>query len=109
LLAALAPLAASTPRGVKRFLNAYRVARAGSSARRPAIALMLAVGQSANEDAAAAMDRLLLRQDRLLSDPDGPPALVAAVRAARAASGDGLTIADALAAREVAQRYQLLV
>jgi len=47
--------------------------------------------------------------DRVLADPEGPPALVAAVRAARAASGEALTNAETIAARNVAQRYQLFV
>ena len=42
LLTALAPLAAHSPRGAKRFLNAYRLARC-SSAPRPVVALMQAV------------------------------------------------------------------
>jgi hypothetical protein len=106
LLGALAPLAASTPRGVKRFLNAYRVARV-APAPRPALALMLALGQSGDGDAAAGMDLLLTGQDGALADPPGPPALVAALRATRAANGGALTIAETIAAREVARRYQL--
>ncbi|WP_158815823.1 hypothetical protein [Methylocapsa sp. S129] len=106
LLAALAPLAASTPRSVKRYLNAYRVARL-APASRPALALMLALGQSRDSEAVAGMDLLLTAQDGTLADPPGPPALVAAVRSMRAASGDAVTIAEALAAREVARRYQL--
>jgi hypothetical protein len=106
LLGALAPLAASTPRGVKRYLNAYRVARV-TSAPRSALALMLALGQSGDGEAAAGMDLLLTAQDGALADPPGPPALVAAVRATRAANGGALTIAETVAAREVARRYQL--
>jgi len=106
LLSALAPLAAATPRGVKRYLNAYRVARV-AKARRPALALMLALGQSRDEEAAAAMDALLAGQERLLPDPVGPPALVAALRATRAADNEALTIAELVAARDVARRYQL--
>jgi hypothetical protein len=109
LLSALAPLAASTPRGVKRYLNAYRIARTAKAISRPALALMLAVGQSGGDEAGSAMDRLLAGPDRVLADPDGPPALVAAVRAARAASGEALTNAETIAARAVAQRYQLFV
>lgn len=109
LLSALAPLAASTPRGVKRYLNAYRVARVAKTTSRPALALMLAVGQSGADEAAAGMDRLLAGPDRVLADPEGPPALVAAVRAARAASGEAMTNAETIAARAVAQRYQLFV
>jgi hypothetical protein len=109
LLTALAPLAASTPRGVKRYLNAYRIARAAKAAPRPALALMLALGQSNDEEACAAMKRLMATQDRLVGDPEGPPALVAALRATRAAGGDVLTTADAVSAKNVAERYQLFV
>lgn len=106
LLAALAPMAANTPRGVKRFLNAYRVARV-FAVRRPALALMLALGQGEDDQASAGMDRLLAGQDGMLAEPAGPPSLVAAVRATHAANGGALTIADALAARDIARRHQL--
>jgi len=107
LLAALSPLAAGTPRGVKRFLNAYRLARV-AKASRPALALMLALGQSGDDEAMAGMDPLLAAKEGLLADPDGPPALLAAVRAARTASEGVLTVSDAIAARDLARRYQLL-
>jgi hypothetical protein len=107
LLGALAPLAAATPRGVKRFLNAYRVARTGR-AHRPALALMLALGQSGDREAVAALETLLNSQDGILREPEGPPALAAAVRAARAASGGDFSIAEAVAARDAARRYQLI-
>jgi hypothetical protein len=106
LLGVLAPLAANTPRGVKRFLNAYRVARTAAAAQRPALALMLALGQSGDEEAAAAMDLLLAARTGMLGDPPGPPALAAAVRSTRAASDGSLTIAEAIVARDVARRYQ---
>jgi hypothetical protein len=106
LLAALAPLAADTPRGVKRYLNAYRVARVAPSPR-SALALMLALGQSGDDEATAGIDLLLTAQDGALADPAGPPALIAAVRATRAANGGALTVAETIAAREIARRYQL--
>jgi len=107
LIAALAPLAAGTPRGVKRFLNAYRLARVAKTSR-PALALMLALGQSGDAEAVAGVDQLLATKEGLLADPAAPPALVAAVRATRASSEGVLTVADAIAARDVARRYQLL-
>jgi hypothetical protein len=106
LLSALAGLAADTPRGVKRYLNAYRVAR-GGEANRPALALMLALDQSGDGDAVAGMDSLLTASDGALAEPPGPPALVAGVRATRAASGGELTVVEAIAAKEVARRYRL--
>ena len=78
-----------------------------AKARRPALALMLALGQSRDAEAAVAMDVLLAAPDRLLADPIGPPSLVAAVRATRAADNEALTVAELIAAREVARRYQL--
>ena len=72
-------------------------------ARRPALALMLALGQSRDEEAVAAMDLLLTAQERLLADPPGPPALVAAVRATRAASEEALSVAELIAAPETSR------
>jgi len=106
LLAALAPMAASTPRGVKRYLNTYRMARM-APAQRPALALMLALGQSANDRFAAAMEAILSAEEGTLDDPAGPPDLIAAVRATSAANGGSLTVAETIAAREIARRYQL--
>ncbi len=106
LLTAIAPLAANTPRGVKRFLNAYRIARL-SKAPRPAIALMLAVKQSGDGAANSAMSAALSSALADLPDPAGPPALVEATRAARAANDGVISISDARAAWDVARRYAL--
>jgi hypothetical protein len=106
LLGALAPLAAATPRDAKRFLNAYRLARGGTT-HRPALALMLAVAQSGDKAAVAGMDLLLAAQEGTLAEPPGPPALLDAVRATRAASGGAITLAEAIAARRLAARHQL--
>jgi hypothetical protein len=107
LLAELAPLAATTPRGVKRFLNAYRVARTGK-ANRSALALMLALGQSGDREALAAIEERLVAPEGEFAAPDSPFALSAAVRAAAKANGGGLTAADVVAARAVARRFQLV-
>ncbi len=106
LLTAIAPVAAGTPRGVKRFLNAYRIARL-SKAPRPAIALMLAVKLGGDGAANAAMNAALLSALADLPDPAGPPALVAAAQAARAANGGAISVADARAAWDIARRYAL--
>jgi hypothetical protein len=106
LLTAIAPLAANTPRGVKRFLNAYRIARL-SKAPRPAIALMLAVKQSGDGAANSAMSAALAGALADLPDPDRPPALTQATQAARAANGGAISIAQARAAWEIARRYAL--
>jgi hypothetical protein len=106
LLAALAPLAGETPRAVKRFLNACRVART-ASAPRPAVALMLATRLGGDRAALAAMRQALEGFGHELPDPPGPPALVVATQAARAANDGVMTLADARAAWETARRYSL--
>ena len=106
LFAALAPLAGETPRAVKRFVNACRVART-SAAPRPAVALMLATRLGGDRAALAAMRQALDGFAHELLDPSGPPALVVATQAARAANDGVITLADARAAWEAARRYSL--
>jgi hypothetical protein len=105
LLAALAPLAAHSPRDAKRFLNAYRLARC-SNAPRPVIALMLAAAFADDNAQAALRDRLAYGSGEL-TDINGPTALIEAIRAARAANNGSISIDDARAAAEVARRYAL--
>jgi hypothetical protein len=105
LLAALAPLAAHSPRDAKRFLNAYRLARCSKSPR-AIVALMQAVA-FADDDAQAAMLARLANGSGELTDINGPPALVEAVKAARAANNGAISIADARDAAETALRYAL--
>jgi hypothetical protein len=106
VLTAIAPLAASTPRAVKRFLNVYRLARVGV-ANRAALALALAAEQSEDGEARAALDRLLTEAgEGPLDDPAGPPALLAALRASRALHLGVITGADMRSATAVAKRYQ---
>jgi hypothetical protein len=107
VLTAIAPLAASTPRAVKRFLNVYRLARIGV-ANRAALALALAAEQSEDGEARAALDRLLAEAgEGPLDDPAGPPALLAALRASRALHLGVITGADMRSATAAAKRYQL--
>jgi len=106
LFAALATLAGETPRAVKRFVNACRVAR-GSAAPRPAVALMLATRLGGDRAAIAAMRQALDGVAHDLLDPAGPPALVVAIQAARAANDGVIALADARAAWEIARRYSL--
>ena len=107
LLAALAPLAAHSPRDAKRFLNAYRLARCSKSPR-AVTALMQAVA-FADDDAQAAMLERLANGSGELTDINGPPALVEAVKAARAANNGPISIEDARDAAETALRYALPV
>ena len=109
LLAALAPLAAHSPRDAKRLLNAYRLARC-SNLPRPAIALMLAVALANDETQAIVRDKLAQGYDLTDIGISGPLPLINAVRAVRAASGGGgVSQDDARAAFEIARRYTLLV
>ena len=105
LLAALAPLAAHSPRDAKRFLNAYRLARCSNSPR-PVTALMQAVA-FADDDAQAAMLERLADGSGELTEIKGPPALVEAVKAARVANNGPISIDEARAAAETALRYAL--
>ena len=107
LLAALAPLAADSPRDAKRFLNAYRLARC-SDLPRPVVALMQAVA-FADDDAQAAMRDRLAKGSGELSDVGGPAELVEALKAARAANNGPISIDEARAAAEIAGRYALPV
>jgi KAP family P-loop domain len=105
LLSALAPLAAHSPRDAKRFLNAYRLARCSKSPR-PVMALMQAVA-FAGDDVQAAMLERLANGSGELTEVNGPPALVAAVKAARTANNGSISIEDARDAAETALRYAL--
>ena len=103
LLAALAPLAAHSPRDAKRFLNAYRLARCSGSPR-PVMALMQAAAFADDDTQAALRDRLAYASGEL-TDIGGPLALTEAIRAARAANNGSISIEDARAAAETARRY----
>jgi hypothetical protein len=105
LLAALAPLAADSPRDAKRFLNAYRLARCSGSPR-PVMALMQAVA-FADDDVQAAMRDRLARGSGELGDVSGPAGLVEAVKAARAANNGPISIDEARAAALTADRYAM--
>ena len=105
LLTALAPLAAHSPRGAKRFLNAYRLARC-SNAPRPVLALMQAI-VFADDDARAAMLSRLSGGSGELGDVEGPNSLINAVKIARAANNGEISVADARVCLDIARRYAL--
>jgi hypothetical protein len=108
LLTTLASILEPTPRALKRFHNAYRLARV-SGAPRPLIALILAALQSPDAELAVRLrDAMRVQGDRF-EDPAGPPTLVAATKAARATHGGPIAKADALAAWDAARRYTLAV
>jgi hypothetical protein len=104
LLTALAALTDGTPRALKRFHNAYRLARV-AKAPRAVVALCLAALQSPNPSLAASLREALLADGHAFEDPAGPPDLVAAARTARASEGKPISKADALAAWDAARRY----
>jgi hypothetical protein len=105
LLTALAPLAAHSPRGAKRFLNAYRLARC-SNAPRPVLALMQAIA-FADDDVRAAMLSRLSSGSGELGDVEGPNSLINAVKSARAANNGEISVADARVCLDIAGRYAL--
>jgi hypothetical protein len=105
LLATLAPLAAHSPRDAKRFLNAYRLARCSNSPR-PVMALMQAAA-FADDNAQTALRDRLVNGSGELADINGPPALIEAIKAARAANSGPISIEEARIAAEIADRYAL--
>jgi hypothetical protein len=107
LLAALAPLAARSPRDAKRFLNAYRLARCSTSPR--AVMALMQAAAFADDNAQAAMLERLAHGSGELTEINAPPALAEAVKAARAANNGSISVEDARNAAEVALRYALPV
>jgi KAP family P-loop domain len=108
LLTALAPLAAATPRGAKRYINIYRLARVGASSR-AALAVALAVTHGGDREMQSSLERLVSENpDGALPEPLGPHALVDALRAARASGLGTLRSADLLEAQAIARRFQLV-
>jgi hypothetical protein len=106
VLTAVAPLAATTPRAIKRFLNAYHLARP-NAANKAALAIALALEHSDDDQARAALEQFLAEAgDGPLGDPAGAPALLAALRASRAAGLSAVTAADLRNAMVLVKRYQ---
>ena len=104
LLTALAPLVEASPRALKRFHNAYRLARL-AKAPRPMVALALAALQSADPGVADGLREAIRAEGDRFDDPQGPDRLIAATRAARAALKEPVSKVDALAAWDAARRY----
>jgi KAP family P-loop domain len=82
LLGALAPLAGSSPRAVKRFVNLYRIARAQVPDHKGALALMLALEQGGTGSEVAAVREGLAdgESGADLAFPRGTPRLFAALQ-----------------------------
>jgi len=104
LLSALAPLAGATPRALKAFGNAYRLARANFNGHRAALALMLAVERGATVQERAAV------AEALQADASQPLAAMASrlqpfVEAAQAAAKGALNVGEARVARVAAAKF----
>ncbi len=104
LLSALAGLAGPAPRGVKRFVNLYALARLRDEGRSGPLALMLALAQGGTSDEKAAVATALAGRDQA-SSFDLPTAglrLRGALAAAVAADGPFNVAEAARAARQAA-------
>ncbi|HYP56726.1 MAG TPA: P-loop NTPase fold protein, partial [Beijerinckia sp.] len=89
LLVDLAPLAGSSPRAVKRFVNLYRILRVAAGSHKGALALLLALDAGGTREEIAAMNTGLLGPHAAsdLDLPAGGPRLAAALAAAQRAQG----------------------
>jgi hypothetical protein len=99
LLATLAPLAGTSPRAIKRFVNLYRLVRLGGDGPKGALALMLALDQGGTAQERQAVEEAMRGGD--LSAPleprDATPRLRGALDAVEALDGR-LSKADVAAA-----------
>ncbi|VVB43342.1 hypothetical protein RHAL1_00676 [Beijerinckiaceae bacterium RH AL1] len=100
-LAAMAALAGPSPRGIKRFVNLYTLARLGSDGHPGALALMLALAQGGTSEERAAVAGAFAGRDpaAAFDVPGASPRLRAALAAASAAGGPFNLAAAAQAAR----------
>ncbi len=107
MLAALAPIAADSPRGVKRFVNLYKLARARGGDPY-ALALMLALDCGGAPGELNAMGAAMDADDpaREITVNPGEARLANALAAVNGARGKPLTIAEAQVAWNVARDYR---
>jgi hypothetical protein len=108
LLAALAPLAGPSPRGVKRFVNLYRLARLDSPDDLAPLALMLALDAGGTSDEIAAVEGSLAGADErapFILQQSAGTRLAAALSAAEQAEGKKLTLGSMRRARDVARTW----
>lgn len=108
LLTELAPFAAQSPRGVKRFVNLYRLARLESQDGRPLLAFMLALDQGGSGSDRAVVAEVLARGpgDADFALVQGSEALRSALDCVCAAQGRR-TVEAARRAAALAQIYSL--
>jgi hypothetical protein len=108
LLGALAPLAGPSPRGIKRFVNLYRLARLDAPDDLAALAFILALDTGGTADEIAAMDASLTGSDErapLTLSPSAGSRLTAALAAAEQVEGKRMTLAVIRRARQVAATW----
>jgi hypothetical protein len=108
LLAALAPLAGPSPRGVKRFVNLYRLARLDAPDDLAPLAFMLALDAGGTSDEIAAVEGSLAGADErapFILQQSAGTRLAAALSAAEQAEGKKLTQGSMRRARDAARTW----
>ena len=108
LLAALAPLAGPSPRGVKRFVNLYRLARLDAPDELAPLAFMLALDAGGSADEIAAVEGSLAGADErapFILQQSAGTRLAAGLSAAEQAEGKKLTLGNMRQARDVARTW----
>jgi hypothetical protein len=108
LLAALAPLAGPSPRGVKRFVNLYRLARLDAPDELAPLAFMLALDAGGRSGEIAAVDASLAGGDErapFVLQQSAGTRLAAGLSAAEQAEGKKLTHGGMRRARDVARTW----
>jgi hypothetical protein len=108
LLAALAPLAGPSPRGVKRFVNLYRLARLDAPDDLAPLAFMLALDAGGAPDEIVAVEGSLTGADErapFILQQSAGTRLAAALSAAEQAEGKKLTQGSMRRARDAARTW----
>ncbi|MBV9064309.1 MAG: hypothetical protein JO004_00905 [Methylobacteriaceae bacterium] len=108
LLAALAPLAGPSPRGVKRFVNLYRLARLDAPDELAPLAFMLALDAGGSAGEIAAVEGSLAGSDEralFILQHSAGTRLAAGLSAAEQAEGKKLTHGSMRRARDVARMW----
>ncbi|MDE2579481.1 MAG: hypothetical protein KGL46_11790 [Hyphomicrobiales bacterium] len=109
LLGALAPLAGPSPRGVKRFVNLYRLARPDAPENAASLALMLALQTGGARDEKEAVERALVTgaDAAPFVAPTAGPRVQAALKAVEDAQGRPPSVNAALRAYTAARIWSL--
>ncbi|MEA2760057.1 MAG: hypothetical protein QOH65_2670 [Methylobacteriaceae bacterium] len=108
LLAMLAPLAGPSPRGIKRFVNLYRLARLDAPDDLAPLAFMLALDAGGTADEIAAVEGSLTGADERAAftlQQSAGARLAAGLAAAEQAEGKKLTLGSMRRARDAARTW----